>query len=205
MTTAEQPTETTTERRQHIAQDGEVVDQPRAVEPEPEPETLAEKRRRLKAEREAEAAAQAPETPADGVEGNEPTEPPDDFEDGPNQTTPTPEDGEQEPPAMPVGGGRSSAGADPQLQMDEIVLDAEENLPLLANLEMMERWHAAKLSFDKAHREAVNSFHDLGMFDGNAHAYRLRDFRIVQLEPKGEAKSISFIREPTQKIQITRD
>ena len=175
-------------------------------------ETLAEKRRRLKAEREeaaraalnAEIGAGPPGSEDDPNGANEPPEPPDDFEDGANRTPPTPEGLDGPAGDFPVNGGRSSAGADPQSQMDEIVLDAEEHLSLLANLELMERWHQAKLSFDKAHREAVKAFHDIGMYDGNAHAYRLRDFRIVQVEPKGEAKDISFTRQPTQKVQIAR-
>ena len=182
-----------------------------------ETETLAEKRRRLKAEREEEAANQETDPQGDAQPGDLTDAPSqDDFGDGPNRTAPTPDDvnapepQEDDPdgpdqPAMPVNAGRSSAGSSPQTQMDEIVLPAEAHLDLLADLEMMERWHQAHLSFAKAQRSARKAFEDLGMYDGNEHAYRLRDFRIVQVEPSGEDKAISFTRHPTQKVYINRD
>lgn len=186
-------------------------------------ETLAEKRRRLKAEREAQAATKADEN------GEQPA---DDFEEGPNQNPPTPEDATPEADTdplenndepreaaegdgvslgpeglsgLPINAGRTSAGADPQLQMDEVVLDAEDFLDLLANLETMERTHAAKFQFDKAHRQAWATFIDrLQKGDGKGRAYRLRDFRIFWPAATGDPKNIAFTRDPMQRVSVSR-
>jgi len=178
-------------------------------------ETLAEKRRRLKAERDA---AQVSETPADGAEspnagldGVEAPEPPDDDFDSPNRLAATPEDVEivfdpsdpSDPIIAPPSGGRTGAGVDPQLQMDEIVLSEEEHAELLINLEALIRLHEGKLLYDRAHREAWEAFKGLGHGEGKAKAFRLGKFRIIWPDKSGDSTHVSYDREPMQKVSVT--
>jgi len=130
-----------------------------------------------------------------------------DLDASPSRVDP-PEDGMEDDiannPIIPPGNGRASAGANPQTQMDEIILDAEQHLELLQNLETMESCHAIKLRYDKAHREVWEALEALGHGNGKAAAYRLRDFRLVWPDVTGESKHISFDRDPMQKVSITR-
>lgn len=164
-------------------------------------ETAQERRNRIKREARAAAkdAANGTETPTDGVENSDPPEPSDDFEGGPNRTPATPED---DPPAMPVGGGRTSAGESPQLQMDETVLDVADYRELLIDLGTLERFHDFKLEYERAHRKAWDKFKTLGKGDGKAHAYRLQEYRISWPEALGDEKLITFTRGPTQKVTV---
>ena len=108
-------------------------------------------------------------------------------------------------PIIPPGDGRTSAGADSQTQMDEVVLNAEDFLDLITNLEIREANHAAKLRFDKATRSAWKVLTEqLGLHDGEAKAYRLREMRLAWPAGVGDGTDVSFHRDPMQKVSITR-
>ena len=178
-----------------------------------ETETLAEKRRRLKAEREEEAAAKAAE---EGVT------PPENFEEGPNWTAPTPEDvapqiSDGGPTAdgtdatndgpeggFPIGGGRSSSGTQPQAAFDERNLsNTTEGMDLYMQIEIKE----ANAEAAKRYTKAVTSikkalFEDMGLKDGQNYAIRILDKRIVIVGATGDSKPIMMDRKPITKIHI---
>ena len=182
----QEPQETRTQRRQGIRD-------------------AKEEEARLKAEEEANAALPdfkgtpqyATEPSITGSSGGDAAQSPESEE--------APSSGQQEAdPTMPIGGRRTNAGGEAQTQMDEVVLDAEEHAEVLINLQALERLHEAKMLYDRSHREAWTAFVELGKGDGKARAYRLRDFRIIWPDITGEATPISFWREPTQKVSVTR-
>ena len=106
-------------------------------------------------------------------------------------------------PIIPPGNGRASTGAEPQTQMDEIILDVAEHRELLLHLGTMERFHEFKLEYDKAHRVAWDMLKTLGKGDGRARAYRLQEYRIAWPDAEGDSKLIQFTRQPMQKVTVT--
>jgi len=105
---------------------------------------------------------------------------------------------------MPVAGGRSGAGRNPQQQLDEVTLNAEENLDLLGFMEEMERLASAHTQYVAAQRNRDRKLEELDIKGGPHQAYRLRDFRITYVPGQGETKHIEMDRAPISKVHVAR-
>ena len=130
------------------------------------------------------------------------------FEAGENRTGPDGTEGDEPPaptdPTMPIGGGRSSAGREPQTSMDEVILNAEDNIDLIGFIEEMEVTAAAALKHAAAKRNRDRKLEQIGVKGGPHKAYRLRDYRIVYVPGEGESKHIEMNRAPISKIHVDR-
>jgi hypothetical protein len=161
------------------------------------PTTQDKPKRRTKAQIAEDEANQADgddgvnRLPPDGTEGDDPPESDPDL-------------GAQTDPTMPIGGGRSSSGREPQTSMDEVILNAEDNLDLIGYIEEMEANAAAHKTHDQAKRNRDRALEKLGVKGGPHMAYRLRDFRIVYIPGEGDAKHVEMDRAPISKLHVDR-
>lgn len=127
-----------------------------------------------------------------------------DLEEGANRMPPDGLEGETPDPTMPIGGRRSSAGRHNQTAMDEIILNAEDNLDLIRFIEQQERTEQAHKEYMQAGRNRDRKLEELGIKGGPHRAYRLRDFRIVYVPGEGETKHVEMDRAPISKIHVNR-